>query len=169
MLPSTRVTGLSNAIRGYAGEFGLTAAKGKAHLAFLLERIQADESLPALARELFAAQGQEYGQLQAQIVRPRARSGSAGSREPATKHCAARRKAVALAYRTPQTQVAEVGRRGTGQQDGAHRLETDGYGGKLHRKSCARRVGRRSLERSARHGEQLNCNRAELIPELARS
>ena len=60
-------TQLSNAIRGYAGEFGLTAAKGKAHLHPLLERIQADESLRALARELFAAQGQEYAQLQAQI------------------------------------------------------------------------------------------------------
>src|SRR5258707_8764398 len=33
----------------------------------LLERIQADESLPALARELFAAQAKEYAQLQAQI------------------------------------------------------------------------------------------------------
>jgi transposase len=32
----------------YAGEFGLTAAKGKAHLDPLLERIQTDESLPAL-------------------------------------------------------------------------------------------------------------------------
>jgi transposase len=31
-------TQLSNAIRGYAGEFGLTAARGKAHLASLLER-----------------------------------------------------------------------------------------------------------------------------------
>jgi len=60
-------TQLSNAIRGYAGEFGLTAAKGKAHLDPLLERIQADESLPALARELFAAQAQEYAQLQGQI------------------------------------------------------------------------------------------------------
>src|SRR5271167_3653306 len=61
-------TQLTNAIRGYAGEFGLTAAKGKApHLAPLLERIQADESLPALARELFAAQANEYVQLQAQI------------------------------------------------------------------------------------------------------
>jgi transposase len=60
-------TQLSNAIRGYAGEFGLTAAKGKAHLDPLLERIQADESLPALARELFAAQAEEYAQLQAQI------------------------------------------------------------------------------------------------------
>jgi transposase len=61
-------TQLSNAIRGYAAEFGLSAAKGKAHLVPLLERIQADESLPALARELFTAQAREYEQLQAQIA-----------------------------------------------------------------------------------------------------
>ena len=61
-------TQLSNAIRGYAAEFGLTAAKGMAHLDPLLDRIQADESLPSLARELFAAQTKEYAQLQAQIV-----------------------------------------------------------------------------------------------------
>jgi transposase len=60
-------TQLSNAIRGHAAEFGLTAAKGKAHLLPLLERIQADESVPALARELFAIQAKEYEQLQAQI------------------------------------------------------------------------------------------------------
>ncbi len=66
-------TQLTNAIRGYAGEFGLTAAKGKAHLDPLLERIQADESLPALARELFAAQAKEYAQLQAQIDKVEAR------------------------------------------------------------------------------------------------
>jgi transposase len=60
-------TQLSNAIRGHAGEFGLIAAKGKAHLGLLLERIQADESLPTLARELFAALAKEYAQLQAQI------------------------------------------------------------------------------------------------------
>ena len=41
-------TQLSNAIRGYATEFGRTAAKGKAHLEPLLERIQADESLPIM-------------------------------------------------------------------------------------------------------------------------
>src|SRR5450830_98884 len=58
-------TQLANAIRGYAAEFGLTAARGKAHLDPLLERIQADESLPALARELFAAQAKEYAQLRA--------------------------------------------------------------------------------------------------------
>src|ERR1700742_505466 len=60
-------TQLANAIRGYAGEFGLTAAKGMAHLAQLLERIQADEGVPTLARELFAAEATEYAQLQAQI------------------------------------------------------------------------------------------------------
>jgi transposase len=60
-------TQLANAIRGHAAEFGLTAAKGMSHLDPLLERIQADESLPGLARELFAAQAREYAQLQAQI------------------------------------------------------------------------------------------------------
>src|SRR4029079_14529253 len=42
-------------------------AKGKAHLDPLLERIQADQRLPTLARELFAALAKEYAQLQAQI------------------------------------------------------------------------------------------------------
>jgi transposase len=60
-------TQLANAIRGYAAEFGLIAAKGIPHLVPLLERIEADESLPALARELFAAQAKEFVQLQAQI------------------------------------------------------------------------------------------------------
>ena len=60
-------TQLANAIRGHAAEFGLTAAKGMAHLVPLLDRIQADESLPTLARELFAIQAKEYEQLQTQI------------------------------------------------------------------------------------------------------
>jgi hypothetical protein len=60
-------TQLANAIRGHAAEFGLTAAKGMAHLVPLLERIQADESLPALARELFAAQAKDCEQLETQI------------------------------------------------------------------------------------------------------
>jgi transposase len=60
-------TQLANTIRGYAAEFGLTAAKGMAHLTPLLERIAADESLPVMARELFAIQAKEYEQLQAQI------------------------------------------------------------------------------------------------------
>jgi transposase len=61
-------TQLANAIRGHAAEFGLTAAKGMAHLVPLLDRIQADESLPALARELFALQANEYIQVQTQIT-----------------------------------------------------------------------------------------------------
>jgi transposase len=60
-------TQLANAIRGHAAEFGLTAAKGMAHLIPLLDRIRADESLPALSRELFATQAEECVQLQAQI------------------------------------------------------------------------------------------------------
>jgi transposase len=60
-------TQLVNAIRGFAAEFGHTAARGFAHLADLLARLQADESLPGLARELFAAQAEEYTQLEARI------------------------------------------------------------------------------------------------------
>ncbi len=60
-------TQLTNAIRGYAAEFGLTAAKGMAHVIPLLERIQTDENLPVLAREMFAIQAKEYTQIQAQI------------------------------------------------------------------------------------------------------
>src|SRR5437764_9605340 len=60
-------TQLANAIRGNAAEFGLTAAKGMAHLVPLLERIQADESLPTLARELFAVQAAEYTHLETKI------------------------------------------------------------------------------------------------------
>jgi len=60
-------TQLTNSIRGYAAEFGITSAKGMAQLVPLLERIQADDSLPALARELFAIQAKEHAQVQAQI------------------------------------------------------------------------------------------------------
>jgi transposase len=60
-------TQLANAIRGYAAEFGLTAAKGMVHLDPLLARIQDDESLPIMARDLFAVQAKEYTQVQAQI------------------------------------------------------------------------------------------------------
>jgi transposase len=61
-------TQLSNAIRGYAAEFGLVAAKGLEKIEPLLTRVQAEASLPALARELFASQGREYARLQAQLA-----------------------------------------------------------------------------------------------------
>lgn len=60
-------TQLANAIRGHAAEFGLSAAKGMAHVMPLLERIAADETLPALARDLFAFQQGELVRLEAEI------------------------------------------------------------------------------------------------------
>ena len=62
-----RRTQLSNAIRGYAAEFGITAAKGLDKIEPLLADIAQDESVPALARELFAVQGREYAQLKAEL------------------------------------------------------------------------------------------------------
>lgn len=59
---------LANAIRGYAAEFGLIAAKGQAQITPLLARIAADETLPALARALFAEHSQEYARLEAQLA-----------------------------------------------------------------------------------------------------
>lgn len=66
-------TQLANAIRGFAAEFGLTAAKGIDHLAPLLDRLQGDEGLPNLARELFTFQAKEYAQLQIKIAEVDAR------------------------------------------------------------------------------------------------
>ena len=60
-------TQLSNAIRGYAAEFGVIAAKGLDKIEPLLAEIAADEALPVLARELFAMHGKEYAQLQAEL------------------------------------------------------------------------------------------------------
>src|SRR5260370_8777116 len=61
-----RRTQLTNAIRGYAAEFGLIAAKGLDKIEPLLARIAAHAPLPGLAQELFAAHAKEYARLQAQ-------------------------------------------------------------------------------------------------------
>ena len=60
-------TQLANSIRGYAAEFGLIAAKGICKIEPLLERIATDETLPELARELFALHGAEHAQLEARL------------------------------------------------------------------------------------------------------
>ncbi len=220
-------TQLSNSIRGYAAEFGFTATKGKAHLVTLLERIQADESVPALARELFAAQAAEYARLQAQIdevdaklmawhkanecsrrlaKNPQRRSdwcSSADDEDPGARAipigarvrgldrldtegpfdggqgqagwhhsgwrrglaqrvggwrhlhhptCSTRWAWVALDRRPPQTQTAEVGRRGVGQQNGPHRLEAYGHRRKLRCEIHAGHSGERGLEISPTRG-----------------
>ena len=62
-----RRTQLSNAIRSYAAEFGLTTARGLDKIEPLLSRIAQDETVPALARELFALQGKNYAQLQGEL------------------------------------------------------------------------------------------------------
>ena len=56
-------TQLTNTIRGYAAEFGLTAAKGLDKIEPLLARLAAAVDLPKLAKELFAAHAKEYAQL----------------------------------------------------------------------------------------------------------
>jgi len=60
-------TQLANAIRGYAAEFGLTAAKGMCKIKPLLERIAVDETVPVLARELFASHADEYARVEKEL------------------------------------------------------------------------------------------------------
>jgi transposase len=62
-----RRTQLSNTIRGYAAEFGLTEAKGLDKLASLLARIEQDDNVPELARELFAMHAREYARVQEEL------------------------------------------------------------------------------------------------------
>jgi transposase len=60
-------TQVSNAIRSYAAEFGLIAAKGLDKIEPLLMRATTDENLPELARRLFALHEREYARLQGEI------------------------------------------------------------------------------------------------------
>jgi transposase len=62
-----RRTQLSNAIRSYAAEFGLVTAKGLARIEPLLERIAADHSVPAIAKEAFVTLGKEFSELAPRI------------------------------------------------------------------------------------------------------
>jgi transposase len=62
-----RRTQMSNTIRGYAAEFGLTEAKGLDKLASLLTAIEHDDGVPVLARELFATLARQYAQVQAEL------------------------------------------------------------------------------------------------------
>lgn len=62
-----RRTQLSNAIRGYAAEFGVVAAKGLDKIEPLLARIACDELVPELARELFAGLGEDYARLETKL------------------------------------------------------------------------------------------------------
>jgi transposase len=61
-------TQLTNAIRGHAAEFGHVAAQGLDKIEPLLARLQEDEEVPELARELFAEHAAEYAALQARLA-----------------------------------------------------------------------------------------------------
>ena len=64
-----RRTQLVNAIRGFGAEFGVTTATGMCRVEPLLERIAADETIPELARELFALHKEEFEQIRREIER----------------------------------------------------------------------------------------------------
>jgi transposase len=62
-------TQLTNAIRGYASEFGLVTGQGIGKVAPLVERVADDSSLPDLARTLFRELGNELAQIETRIGR----------------------------------------------------------------------------------------------------
>jgi len=108
-------TQLVNAIRGYVAEFGITAAKGTAHIGALLERIRADEAVPDLARDLFAVQAREYEALQARLDEVEAKlmawhKADACSRRLAQIPGVGPIGAVLLAMKTPAPEAFRSGR-----------------------------------------------------------
>jgi transposase len=62
-----RRTQVSNMIRGHAAEFGITAPQGLNQIVPLLAQLAQDQSVPELARDLFALQGRDYAQLQVEL------------------------------------------------------------------------------------------------------
>ena len=108
-------TQLGNAIRGHAAEFGLVAPRGLDKLALLLERAIDDETVPALARALFAELGDEYARLQTRLDAVEARF-LAWQRADETCRRLAKIPSVGpvgaalLVMKTPQTQAFASGR-----------------------------------------------------------
>jgi transposase len=62
-----RRTQVSNAIRGYAAEFGFVASKGLVQIEPLAEQIAQDGALPRLAREMFLVLLGQYRHANAQL------------------------------------------------------------------------------------------------------
>jgi transposase len=87
-LPVKQRTMLINAMRGHAAEFGVTAPKGPQHVAELLRRMAAEESVPTLAREMIDMLA---GQLEALDTRLKAIEGRlmAWHRQDQTSQCLA--------------------------------------------------------------------------------
>ena len=60
-------TQLTNAIRGYAAEFGLITSQGVRKVAPFVEQVAQDESLPDLARSMFQEMGDQLENLESRI------------------------------------------------------------------------------------------------------
>jgi transposase len=63
-----RRTQVSNAIRGYAAEFGVAVPKGLAQIEPLLERLGQDQAIPQLAKEMFVMLAGQYRHVNAQLT-----------------------------------------------------------------------------------------------------
>lgn len=110
-----RRTQLGNAIRGYAAEFGVMAAKGLDKIEPLLAELLQDENVPPLARELFATQGREYAQLKVELKAIEARlkawhRANADSRRLAQIPGVGPIGATALVMKTPDPRAFSSGR-----------------------------------------------------------
>ncbi len=57
-----------NALRGHATEFGVVAAKGTAQVQPLLDKLEADLAIPAVARAMFVRIGEHAAELDRQIA-----------------------------------------------------------------------------------------------------
>jgi transposase len=68
-----RRTQVSNAIRGYAAEFGVAVPKGLAHIEPLLERLGKDQGVPDLAKDMFVVLAGQYCHVNAQLKEVEAR------------------------------------------------------------------------------------------------
>jgi transposase len=63
-----RRTQLSNSIRGFAAEFGLTAPQGLSRLGDLLADIRADATIPDTARDMFETLARDYAHINGEVA-----------------------------------------------------------------------------------------------------
>jgi transposase len=60
-------TQLSNAFRSYAAEFGIVGPAGRQNVDALIKQVLEDDSIPALAKDLFHLQAREYAAVEARL------------------------------------------------------------------------------------------------------
>jgi transposase len=108
-------TMLINAVRGYAAEFGVTAAKGPQQVLELLRRLTTGEGVPALAREMLAMLAGQIEAVNAKLKAIEARL-MAWHRQDQTSRCLATIPGigpiggVSFALKVPDAKVFRSGR-----------------------------------------------------------